>query len=378
MEPDAGIEPEPWAVDLFSTVAFLEETKKEAALWEARVAAIAETCGADLAGSTTGADLPPDLAGRGGQETAEETAEASWKGFGTAMEAARLERLTLPDDAPRAARIIAERMRSSRPVVLTNLAALAGFAPEANWTAAQLENRWGDRIVRASISPSGRFDGPEPGALWGLPPSAEVLVRPPETHLRLRDLLALLRQQTPESFYVEYNALHQYLGESLAPLPAHAAELRHLLTNVWLGRGATTSPLHYDEYENLLTQLVGTKELVLFPPEDLPKLYYEARPKGTLRYSWPNAFTRVPISASERSTRVVFASSVDVSSPDLSRHPRYGGATPFRCTLRAGETLLMPAFWHHEVYSRAAPKGGLNVAINFWFRNETSPPEGFL
>ena len=125
-------EPEPWAVDLFSTVAFLEETKKEAALWEARVAAIAETCGADLAGSTTGADLPPDLAGRGGPETAEETAEASWKGFGTAMEAARLERLTLPDDAPRAARIIAERMRSSRPVVLTNLAALAGFAPEVS------------------------------------------------------------------------------------------------------------------------------------------------------------------------------------------------------------------------------------------------------
>lgn len=33
--------------------------------------------------------------------------------------------------------------------------------------------------------------------------------------------------------------------------------------------GNTTSPLHYDDYENLLCQIVGTKELVLFPPADI-------------------------------------------------------------------------------------------------------------
>ena len=84
-----------------------------------------------------------------------------------------------------------------------------------------------------------------------------MLVRPPETHMRLRDVMALLKNPTPEAFYVEYNAAHQYLGERLqaiAPLPPHPPSLRPLLQNLWLGKGATTSPLHYDDYENLLTQ----------------------------------------------------------------------------------------------------------------------------
>ena len=51
---------------------------------------------------------------------------------------------------------------------------------------------------------------------------------------------------------------------------------------------------------------------------------------------------------------------------------------------------LLPAYWHHEVYSHAAsPSGGgaggsdgegeqqLNCALNFWFRNESAPPPYF-
>ena len=71
---------------------------------------------------------------------------------------------------------------------------------------------------------------------------------------------------------------------------------------------------------------------------------------------------------------------------DERRRAALARCTPLRCTLRAGETLLLPAFWHHEVHSHAAAtsehQGGrveqpLNVAVNFWFRNETQPPKGF-
>ena len=131
----------------------------------------------------------------------------------------------------------------------------------------------GELPVRVSVSASRRFDGAEEGPLWGLGAGEEVLVRPPETHMRLRDVMALLQHPTPEAFYVEYNAAHQYLGDRLqamAPLPPHPPSLRPLLQNLWLGKGATTSPLHYDDYENLLTQVAPAPHVPGMAPLHAP------------------------------------------------------------------------------------------------------------
>ena len=91
--------------------------------------------------------------------------------------------------------------------------------------------------------------------------------------MRLRDVMALLQHPTPEAFYVEYNAAHQYLGDRLqamAPLPPHPPSLRPLLQNLWLGKGATTSPLHYDDYENLLTQVAPAPHVPGMAPLHAP------------------------------------------------------------------------------------------------------------
>lgn len=62
-----------------------------------------------------------------------------------------------------------------------------------------------------------RFDGPEPGGLWGLGAGEEVLVRPPATSMAFSDFVRLLREEgIKETFYLEYLALHQYLGAALA------------------------------------------------------------------------------------------------------------------------------------------------------------------
>lgn len=50
--------------------------------------------------------------------------------------------------------------------------------------------------------------------------------------------------------------------------------------------------MHYDDYENLLCQIRGTKELVLFPPSDLENLYYVGRRKGKLKYDYPGTWMR--------------------------------------------------------------------------------------
>ena len=294
-----------------------------------------------------------------------------------------------------------EYVHARRPVVITNLQADAGFAKAEAWRADSLRAAFGEAVVKVSVSPSGRFDGAEEGELWGAP-GLEVLVRPPETHMRLSELLSLLARPTSESFYLEYNALHQYLGESmrqLVPMPPQAEQLRPLLSNLWLGKGSTTSPLHYDEYENLLCQVAGEKEIILFPPHDYPELEYVARPKGVLSYEWPNSFARAPIGAAARAHKVLFAASINMTHPDARRRAALERCEPSTCTLKPGETLLLPAYWHHEVYSHAARaptdergrdqdgaagaerdqpvEQPLNVAVNFWFRNESAPPECF-
>eukprot|EP00962_Isochrysis_galbana_P003477 scaffold978_cov118-Isochrysis_galbana.AAC.4 len=122
-----------------------------------------------------------------------------------------------------------------------------------------------------------------------------------------------------------------------------------------------------------LPPVSGVKHLMLFPPSDAPLLDYAARRKGQLRYTWPGNFTRASVSEH----RVLFASSVNLTEPDEARHgAALRLARPLRCEIRGGETLYLPAWWHHEVRSAGAPAGEINLAVNFWFRNETGPPDG--
>eukprot|EP00903_Cladosiphon_okamuranus_P016604 g15317.t1 len=281
--------------------------------------------------------------------------------------------LSLPEvEISSAEEFMSEFVNKSRPAVIKNFQ--EEFAPKEAWSWTALSERFGDSMVRVSLSETGRFDGPEPGELWGLGPGEEVLVRPPSTSMAFSDFVRLLRQKgIKETFYLEYLALHQYLGAALAdmvPLPSAAAEsgLELLLTNLWVGKGGTTAVLHYDDYENLLCQVRGTKELVLFPPKDLENLYYVGRRKGKLKYEFPGKWTRDEL---DGSNKVIFGSSVHLDNPDFERHPRLKRCRPYRVALHEGDVLYMPAFWHHEVRSYPDEDEG-NLAVNFWFRNVTS------
>mmetsp|Transcript_6162 Transcript_6162/g.9203 ORF Transcript_6162/g.9203 Transcript_6162/m.9203 type:complete len:466 (+) Transcript_6162:116-1513(+) len=319
---------------------------------------------------------------------------------------AKVPRLAVRSEAE-GRQFIREFMEKNQPAILSNFqsqwtlinsAAVGAEAEAQEWLPKELNSA----IVRVSVSESGRFDGPEPAELWGLgSQSADVLVRPPATYMFLHHFFELLQDASvSETFYLEYLALHQYLGAPVTdriPMPAwlqaslkssHSAGstgdnsdtlLDHLVTNIWIGGRPTTSPLHYDDYENFLCQIVGEKELLLFPPSDLPFLYYEGRPKGVLQYSFPGNFTRTKSSVDSRG--VVFGSSVNVDEPDFDRHPLYKRAKAIRVVLAPGDTLYLPAFWHHEVQSRPSDMFGggdrksmkLNIAVNFWFANLTAP-----
>jgi len=270
-------------------------------------------------------------------------------------------------------------IHNNKPVIITNFQ--DQWASSDTFTKKSLVDKFGEYLVRVSVSESGRFDGPENGTLWGLGPETDVLVRPPATSMLFADVLKLMSQSNnKETFYLEYLALNQYLGNdflNLIPIPAqvNSTDLKHLVTNLWIGSTPTISPLHYDDYENLLCQIKGQKEVILFPPNDHKNLYYVGRPKGTLQYSYPGQFIREKSKVEARS--VIFGSSVNIDEPDEKRHPLYKKAHPIRALLQPKDVLYLPAYWHHEVQSIPDDNEGINVAVNFWFAShQTSAPVG--
>ena len=54
--------------------------------------------------------------------------------------------------------------------------------------------------------------------------------------------------------------------------------------NIWFSSGGTKSLLHVDTYENILTLVDGTKQLVLYAPEEVANLHpYEAKVRNKQR-----------------------------------------------------------------------------------------------
>ena len=61
---------------------------------------------------------------------------------------------------------------------------------------------------------------------------------------------------------------------------------------------------------------------------------------------------------------------VNVTHPDLRRHPLYRDSSVFTVEVKAGDALVLPAYWYHQVDSFAEP-GHLNVAVNYWFQGHS-------
>ena len=117
--------------------------------------------------------------------------------------------------------------------------------------------------------------------------------------------------------------------------------LQHV--NAWLGTGGTVTPLHFDSYDNLLAQVVGTKYIRLYAPAETPKLYVRGAKAGGLCAQGN-------------------VSEVDVEAPDLARHPRFAEAAYEEVTLRPGEMLFIPAHTWHYVRGLST-----SWSVSFWF-----------
>jgi hypothetical protein len=125
--------------------------------------------------------------------------------------------------------------------------------------------------------------------------------------------------------------------DGLADRPAETGA-----SGVWIGSRGVVTPLHHDAWPGLLFQTHGSKRVALFSPTDRTNLYFNA-----------------PVQVGSRWSRLPGRS----ATADPAEFPRADRAIRHEGVLRAGDVLVIPPFWSHEMEALES-----NISIPFRFR----------
>ncbi|XP_066275806.1 uncharacterized protein [Branchiostoma lanceolatum] len=255
-------------------------------------------------------------------------------------------------------------VKHSRPVIITG--AMDQWNVFEKWSNEFLRERFGKEEVHIKLTSGGEYEGVEDASLWEdfgtfqiprqvrdkLPFPDLVVVRPATLNLKFGKFLAMIEETARSevknmSAYLEYSSIPQYMPSLEADIPGfpfvnNLLTRRHL--NMWLSDGNTLGKLHFDPFDNLLCQISGKKEVILFEPHDNTRLYEAHIPEAILGFN--NRTGKFRRKTLLDSTSMVM-SPVDILKPNFKRFPKFAEAVPVNCTIEEGEVLYMPAHWWH-------------------------------
>jgi len=144
------------------------------------------------------------------------------------------------------------------------------------------------------------------------------------------------------------------------------------MANLWVGGHSMKNGLHFDNFDNLLHQIAGSKTALIYPPEDSPHLYYSSEGVNMRRHAFklPDGFANDTTHEQQRKN-VALINVFDANVGET--HPNIAKASPLVCQLKAGDALFIPKGWHHAVISSAEARR--NVAVNTWYdlQKQTTP-----
>ena len=118
----------------------------------------------------------------------------------------------------------------------------------------------------------------------------------------------------------------------------------------WFGPAGTVSPLHYDSYHNILSQVVGSKSILLVE-SPLPGGGNTESRKDIEDPMYPN------VGSLQNTSRI------DLQNEGWEvRFPNARGMVCHEVRLQAGESLYIPPRWWHFVLAEE-----VSVSVSFWW-----------
>ena len=134
-----------------------------------------------------------------------------------------------------------------------------------------------------------------------------------------------------------------------APAPENRTSLR-----LWLTSAGVLARTHYDKSHNVLCVLRGRKEVVLWPPEELPALHLYPAIHTAHRQSQISTMDLDGVREAVSGGRTAEAVGILGDYPLLDAAALLGGRGAQSARLAAGDCLYTPPYWAHAVFSPEA------------------------